>query len=83
MISQLVQNGRVLEHPDVQQHQQIPEIEQDTHLNLVIQPTLQNPSPSDPNAPIDHHHALSPLATRASHAEQAMIHGSKTVSATC
>ena len=80
LFSQLVQNGQVLDHPDVQQRQEIPEIEQDTHLQLIVQPTVQNPTPSDPNAPIDHTHALSPLAARASQIEQTMIHGSTSVS---
>ena len=82
LFSQLVQNGVVLDHPEVQQRSSIPEMEQDTHLNLVVQPSAQNPTPSDPNEVIDHHHILAPLAERASHAELAMIHGSNSVSHT-
>ena len=80
LFSQLIQNGIVLDHPEVQQRQPIPEIEQDTVLNLVVQPTVQNPSPSDPNAPMTHNHTLSPLALRASQLEQAMVQGPKNVS---
>ena len=79
LFSQLIQNGLVLDHPEVQQHQPIPEIEQDTVLNLVVQPSVQNPSPSDPNAPMTHDHTLSPLALRASHLEQVMIQGPNNV----
>ena len=75
LISQLVQNGQVLDHPEVHQRQEIPVVEQDTCLNLIIQPTPQNPSPSDPNAPMTHMHTLSPLSERASLIEQSMIHG--------
>ena len=80
LFSQLLQNGRVLEHPEVQQRQPIPEIEQDTVLNLVVQPTIQNASPSDPNEPMTHNHTLSPLALRASQIEQTMIQGPPIVS---
>ena len=80
LFSQLIQNSQVLEHPEVQQRQPIPEIEQDTVLNLVVQPTVQNASPSDPNDPMTHNHILSPLAHRASQIEQIMIQGPSTVS---
>ena len=75
LFSQLIQNGTVLELPEVHQHQDIPKIEQDTMLNLVVQPTLQNTAPSDPNVPMTHNHTLAPLAERASQLEQAMIQG--------
>ena len=80
LISQLVQNGVVLDHPEVQQRQTIPPIEQDTFLNLVVQPSNQEPTPSDPSAPMTHNHTLAPLASRAAQLEQTMIHGSRPVS---
>ena len=80
LFSQLVQNGKVLEHPEVQQHQDIPAIEQDTFLNMVVQPNAQVDSPSDPNDSMTHNHLLSPLAERASMIEQAMIQGTIPVS---
>ena len=80
LFSQLVQNGVVLDHPEVQQRQPIPPIEQDTFLNLVVQPSSQEPTPSDPSAPMTHNHTLAPLANRAAQIEQTMIHGSQPVS---
>ena len=75
LFSQLVQNGTVLDHPAVQQHRPIPQLEQDTYLNLVIQGSADIPTPSDPNGAMTHRHVLSPLAERASQLEQSMVSG--------
>ena len=80
LISQLVQNGVVLDHPEVQQRQEIPAVEQDTYLNLVVQPSVQEPTPSDPSAPMTHTHTLAPLVTRAAQFERTMSHGTRSVS---
>lgn len=75
LFSQLIQNGQILDHPAVQQQQEVPNLEQDTYLNMVIQRSPTEASPSDPNAPMTSHHVLSPLAARASLLEQSTISG--------
>ena len=75
LISQLCVNGQVLQHPAVKQHQELPQLEQDTYLNLVVQPSSQYDTPSNPNDEITHNHVFSPLMTRASDLEQSIIDG--------
>ena len=75
LFSQLVVDGKVLDHHAVVQRQEIPEMEHEPDLDLVIQPSPLFNSPSDPNAKMTHTHILAPLAERASNLERSMING--------
>ena len=73
LFSHLVVNGRVLQHPAVKQHQEVPFIEHDARLDLLTS-TSNDPS-NDPNEEMTHDHVLSPSMIRAAHTEQSMIDG--------
>ena len=75
LFSQLCIEGQVLDHPAVIQRQEIPQLEHDPDLNMLIQGSVTNTPSSDPNGEITADHVLAPLVERATHYEQAMIAG--------
>ena len=75
LFSQLVVNGVVLNHGAVVQRQEIPQLEHEPDLDLLIQPSPWFISASDPNQKMSHRHILSPLVERASQLEQSIIAG--------
>lgn len=69
LISQIVQDGTVLDHPALKQHQPIPTIETCPDLKLLV----QTRSETDPDEPLTSTHVLSPLAKKASDIENLMV----------
>ena len=80
LFSQLVQDGKVMSHPDVKQYRDIPPAVLDPDLKMMIQTDLKKSEVLDPNANMTHTHVLAPLASRAAMLEQTMTAGPPTVS---
>ena len=62
LFCQAIQNGEVLEHPDLTQTRPVPETERDPDLELVVPVG----SVTDPEVQIDSAHILAPLFKKAS-----------------
>ena len=69
LLSQVIQDGTVLQHPELQQRRPLPTMERDPDLEMVV-PTG---SITDPNLPIGSAHILSPLFQKASLNEEALM----------
>ena len=65
LFSQLVQDNTVLDHEAIVQHQDVPVIEHDPNLDLLLRSSPDFTAISDPNAPINEQHILSPSIVRA------------------
>ena len=80
LFSQLVQDGKIMSHPEIRQHREIPPSELDPDLKIMVQTDMKKSEVLDPNAPMTHTHVLAPLASRAAMLEQAMTTSPPTVS---
>ena len=84
LFSQLVENGKVMSHPSILQHQKPPTTKFNPKLDIMEQETEAETegleSLSDPNAKLCHQHTLAPLASRAAELEKTLIRGPSTVS---
>ena len=69
LFCQVVQDGKVLEHPDLRQQQQLPGMERDPDLEMVVPVG----SDTDPNSSITSAHVLAPLFQKASLNEEATL----------
>ena len=67
--SQMIQDGTVLQHPELIQQRPLPTHERDPDLELIV-PTG---SVTDPDAPLDSAHVLAPLFQKASFNEEAQL----------
>ena len=66
LLSRLVQDSQVLDHPQVQQTNPLPVVERDRELDLELVLPFGSHVESDPNEISDENHLLRPLAARAS-----------------
>ena len=71
LFSQLVQDNTVLDHESVTQHQDVPVIEHDPNLDLLLRSSPSFTAISDPNVPINEQHVLSPSIIRSINHENA------------
>ena len=69
LMSQIIQDGTVLSHPELVQQRPLPTMERDPDLELIV-PTG---SVTDPNQPINSAHVLAPLFQKASLNEEALM----------
>lgn len=69
LMSQVIQDGTVLKHPELVQRRPLPTMERDPDLEMVV-PTG---SVTDPNQPIDSAHILAPLFQKASLNEESVM----------
>ena len=80
LFSQLIQDGKVMSHPEIRQYREIPPAELDPNLKIMVQTDMKKSDVLDPNATMTHSHVLAPLATRAAMLEQDMTTSPPTVS---
>ena len=73
LLSQLVQDNTVLDHEAVVQHQDVPVIEHDPNLDLLLRSSPNFTAVSDPNAPINEQHVLSPSIIRSINQENSEL----------
>lgn len=71
LVSQLIQDNTVLDHESVVQQQDVPVIEHDPNLDLLLRSSPNFTAVSDPNAEITDQHILSPSVTRSINQENA------------
>lgn len=75
LFSQAIQDGKVLEHPDLQQQRQIPAMERDPDLEMIVPVG----SDTDPNSSINSAHVLAPMFQKASLNDEATLVSSKVI----
>ena len=66
LVTQLIQDTTVLEHPSVTQCSPVPPIEIDSDLKMPVRSATDNPISTDPNDVTNNHHILAPSVHRIS-----------------
>ena len=73
VFSELVKDGKVMQHPSITQHQPVPKMVYDSRLEMML--PSDGTHKYDPNGPITHSHPMAALAERAVLVEQAITAG--------
>ena len=76
LFADLIENGHVMSHPAVEQHQDVPKMVLDPKVRFMV-PAETHINDVEPE--MTHSYLLSPLADRAAGIEQTIIHGPATV----